>query len=207
VNIRPRPALVVAGTVLAVAVAPLSVAQASTAVSPASGRLTVSDPAGDMTRVEEGGGNPQPAPGATVGDAVRTTFRHTDRRVVVRVRFTDLARTGKRLNLWADVRDASGHTSILGVEATRADRDGHPILMNNRGRDIACAVRHRISYRDDYIRAALPRRCLGSPAAVKFRVLTEHVRRSWAHAYLDNALSPDLEDRSWTELLRPPARG
>jgi hypothetical protein len=157
--------------------------------------------------VEEGGGNPRPAPGATVGDAVRTTFRHTDHRVVVRVRFTDLAPTGKRLNLWVDLRDASGRTTILGVEATRADRDGHPILMNNRGRDIACAVRHRISYRDDFIRVAVPRRCLGNPAALKFRVLTEHVRRSWAYAYLDNALSRDLEDRSWTELLRPPARG
>lgn len=179
---------------------PLSASSAA-ATSPASGRLTVNDLAGDMTRVEEGGGNPQPAPGATVGDAVRTTFRHTAVRVVVRVRFTDLTRTGKRLNLWVDVRDVSGRTSILGVEATRADRDGHPILMNNRGRDIACAVRHRISYRDDYIRVAVPRRCLGRPTAVKFRVLTEHVRRSWAYAYLDNALSRDLEDRSWTEFV------
>jgi hypothetical protein len=171
----------------------------ATAVSAA--QLRVTDPAGDMTKVEEGGGNPQPAPGATVGDAVRTTFRHTARRVVVRVRFTDLTRTGKRLNLWVDLRDGAGHTSILGVEATRADRDGHPILMNNRGRDIECSVAHRISYRDDFIRVGVPRRCLGNPAAVKFRVLTEHVRRSWAYAYLDNALSRDLEDRSWTELV------
>ena len=192
---RRRPALRLATAVLAGALVPLSAPAALAA------HLTVTDPAGDMTKVEEGGGNPQPAPGATVGDAVRSTFRHTDHRVVVRVRFADLARTGKRLNLWVDLRDGSGRTTILGVEATRADRDGHPILMNDRGRDIACAVRHRISYRDDYIRAAVPRRCLGNPAALKFRVLTEHVRRSWAYAYLDNALSQDLEDRSWTPLV------
>jgi hypothetical protein len=188
-----RPALRVAAAALAVALAPMSAPSASAA------RLTVADARGDMVKVDEGGGNPRPAPGATIGDAVRTTFRHTDHRVVVRVRFAELARTGKRLNLWVELRDETRHTTTLGVEATRADRDGHPILMTNRGRDIDCAVAHRINYRRDVIRASVPRRCLGRPESVKFRVLTEHVRRSWAYAYLDNALSRNLDDRSWTD--------
>jgi hypothetical protein len=37
---------------------------------------------------------------------------------------------------------------------------------------------------------------------VEFRVLSEHVRRSWAYAYLDNGLSTNLDDRSWTAPLR-----
>jgi hypothetical protein len=191
-----RPALRVAAAAVAVALVPLSAPAASAA------RLTVADARGDMIKVEEGGGNPRPAPGATIGDAVRSTFRHTDRRVVVRVEFADLAPVGRRLNLWVDLRDETGHTSILGVEATRADRDGHPILMTNRGRDIACSVTHRISYRRDVIRASVPRRCLGNPASVRFSVLTEHVRRSWADAYLDNALGESLEHRSWSDPVR-----
>jgi hypothetical protein len=74
--------------------------------------------------------------------------------------------------------------------------------MTSRGRDLDCAVVHRISYRRDVIRASVPRRCLGNPESVKFRVLTEHVRRTWAYAYLDNALSRNLDDRRWTESLR-----
>jgi hypothetical protein len=52
------------------------------------------------------------------------------------------------------------------------------------------------------IRASVPRRCLDNPESVRFRVLTEHVRRSWAYAYLDNALSRNMEDRSWSDPVR-----
>src|SRR5512139_624553 len=103
-----RPLLRVAAAAVAVSLAPLSASAASAE------RLTVADARGDMIKVEEGGGNPRPVPRATIGDALRTTIRHTDRRVVVRVAFADLAATGKRLNLWVDLRDETGHTTILG---------------------------------------------------------------------------------------------
>jgi hypothetical protein len=163
--------------------------------------LRVGDPRGDMVKVEEGGANPRPAPAATNGDVVRSTFRHTRHRVVVRVRFADLAPTGKRLNLWVDLRDENRRLRTLGVEATRRDRDGHTLLMTRRGADIGCRVGHRIDYRTNVIRASVPRRCLGTPKTVQLRVLSEHVRHSWAYAYLDNGLSADLEDRSWTTPL------
>jgi hypothetical protein len=193
-----RAALRLGAVATVVALASLPGASAAEAVT----TLRVSDPRGDMVRVEEGGTNPRPAPGATLADVVRTTFRHTDHRIIVRVKFADLTRTGKRLNLWVDVRDETGRTVVLGVEATRRDRTGHPILMTNRGRDIPCEVHHRIRYGRDVIRASVPRRCLGAPESVQFRVLTEHVRRSWAYAYLDNGLSASLDDRRWTRPLR-----
>jgi hypothetical protein len=164
--------------------------------------LRVDDPRGDMIKVEEGGTNPRPAPGATNGDVVRSTFRHTRHRVEVRVRFADLAPTGKRLNLWVDIRDENHRLRTLGVEATRADRDGHIILMTRRGADVPCRVRHRIDYERNVIRASVPRRCLGTPRTVQLRLLSEHVRHSWAYAYLDNGLSANFEDRSWTAPLR-----
>jgi hypothetical protein len=195
-SLLSRPFLRVATAALALAVIGLSGPAAHAE------RLGVADPRGDMTKVDEGGTDPRPAPAATNGDIVRSTFRHTDHRVVVRVRFADLRPTGKRLNLWVDLRDESGRLRTLGVEATRRDRDGHVILMTRRGVDVPCRVAHRIDYRANVVRASVPRRCLGTPRTVEFRVLSEHVRRSWAYAYLDNGLSTNLDDRSWTAPLR-----
>lgn len=195
-SLLSRPFLRAVTTALALAVIGLSAPAAHAE------RLRVADPRGDMTKVDEGGTDPRPAPGAIDADVVRSTFRHTDHRVVVRVRFAGLAPTGKRLNLWVDLRDESGRLRTLGVEATRRDRAGHVILMTRRGVDVPCRVAHRIDYGADVVRASVPRRCLGTPRTVEFRVLSEHVRRSWAYAYLDNGLSADLDDRSWTDPLR-----
>jgi hypothetical protein len=173
------------------------------AVPAAASDVTVRDARGDMVKVEEGGTGAQPAPGATNGDVVRTTFRHLDRRVVVRTRTAALERTGRRFTVWVDVQNGARRTWIVGVEATRRDRGGHTILMTGRGR-VRCAVRHRIDYAHDVVRVSVPRRCLDTPRVVRFRLLTEHVRRSWRYAWLDNGLAVPMGDRHWTRWL---ARG
>jgi hypothetical protein len=38
---------------------------------------------------------------------------------------------------------------------------------------------------------------------VRFRLLTEHVRRSWDYAWLDNGLAAAFGDRRWTRWLGP----
>ena len=45
---------------------------------------TLRDHTGDMWTVREGATTGKPAPRARIGDIVRTTFRHTDERLVVR---------------------------------------------------------------------------------------------------------------------------
>ena len=171
------------------------------AVSAAAEEVTVRDARGDMIRVQEGGSDPQPAPGATVGDVVRTTFQHTDRHVVVRTKLVALKRTGRRFTVWVDVQNGARRTWFVGVEATRRDRDGHTILITSRGDDVRCAVQHRINYADDVVRVSVPRRCLGLPRVMRFRLLTEHVRRSWDYAWLDNGLAVAMGDRHWTRWL------
>jgi hypothetical protein len=171
------------------------------AVPAAAEELTVRDTRGDMIRVEEGGGDPQPAPGATVGDVVRTAFWHSDRRVVVRTKLAALERTGRRFLVWVDIQNGARRTWFVGVEATRRDRNGHTIFMTGRGHDVRCAVQHRINYADDVVRVSVPRRCLDRPRAVRFRLLTEHVRRSWDYAWLDNGLAVAMDDRHWTRWL------
>lgn len=179
----------------------LALAGVMTAVPAAAQQVTEHDGRGDMIRVDEGGSNPQPAPGADVGDVVRTSFRHGAGRVVVRVHLAALERTGRRLTVWVDVQDRPGHTWFVGVQATRRDRSGRTIVIDGRGRDVPCTPSHRIDYAADTVRVSVPRGCLGSPARLRFRVLTEHVRNSWTYAWLDNGLAPTMDDRRWTEWL------
>jgi hypothetical protein len=163
--------------------------------------VTVRDARGDMVKVEEGGADPQSAPRATIGDVVNTTFRHTDRWVVVRTKMTALERTGRRFTVWVDVQNGARRTWTVGVEATRRDRDGHTIFMTGRDRDVRCALRHRVGYAHDVVRVSVPRRCMDTPRVVRFRLLSEHVRRSWSHAWLDNGLAASMDDRHWTRWL------
>lgn len=163
--------------------------------------VTVVDARGDMVKVEEGGTDPRPASLAAFGDVVSTTFRHTERRVVVRTELVALRRTGRRFVAWVEVQNGARRTWFVGVEATRRDRDGHTIFITGRGRDQRCALRHRVNYADDVVKVSVPRRCLQTPRKVRFRLLTEHVRRSWRYAWLDNGLAVSMDDRHWTPWL------
>ena len=165
-------------------------------------RSARSDGTADMWKINEGGTEPWPAPDAVIGDVIRTTLRHTTHRVVVRVRYADLAPTGRRFRVWVDVRDETGKVRLLGIDAPRRDRDGRVIFMTARGRDIDCPrIRHQIDYDRNITRLSVPRACLDTPRTVQFRVLTEHVRASWEFAWLDNGLAASMDDRSWTDRL------
>jgi hypothetical protein len=163
-------------------------------------RVTVADRRGDVLKVEEGATSGEPAPGSTF-DVWRSTFAHTPDRVVARVRFDDLRPTGKRLRVWVNLQDGRGRTHHVGVEGVPGDRAGTAWLMGDRGRDLPCRVRHRIDYRRDVVRVSLPRRCVGSPRVLRFGVLTEHVRRTWRYAWLDDGLSPTVGPVEWTRRL------
>lgn len=187
-----RAAILVAG----LAVLPLLAPPASAA------QLTLEDARADMWVVEEGGTDPDPAPQASVGDFVRTTFRHRDRRVVVRAEFVDLA-PGRLFRLWVALRDEDRRTTWAMVEASRRDRDGSTRLMTNRGRDIDCRVQHRIDYATSTIHFGFPRRCLGGPRSLQFSAMSEHTRRHSDLVHLDNPHNQQATNQSWTSPLRP----
>jgi hypothetical protein len=200
---RSRPTIVVAMSAprRLVRTVLLSLALVLPAVPAAAQQVTELDARGDMIRVQEGGADPQPAPTAAVGDVLRTTFRHGPARVVVRTRLAALRRSGRVFTLWVDVQDGARRLTTVGVKATRRDRSGHTIVMDDHGRDLPCTAAHRIDYAADTVQVSLPRRCLGDPARLRFRLLTEHVRASWEHAWLDNGLGRTMEDRHWTDWL------
>jgi hypothetical protein len=119
----------------------------------------------------------------------------------VRTELAGLEPTGRRFTVWVDVQNGARRSWFVGVEATRRDRDGHTIFMTGQGRDVRCALEHRIDYADDVVQVSVPRRCLDTPRVVRFRLLTEHVRRSWHYAWLDNGLAESVNDRHWTRWL------
>jgi hypothetical protein len=165
--------------------------------------VTVRDATGDMWTVREGATDGEHAPGARIGDIARTTFTHTATRVVVRARFVELAPVGRRFTLWVGMRSRDGRETILGVRASRRDRDGHTVLMDARGRDLDCVVRHRIGYVRNVVRVVVPRACLDRPAALRFNALSEQWGRRLLYANLDDGLSPDVPGRvRWTSPLR-----
>lgn len=105
--------------------------------------------------------------------------------------------------LWVTMRSRDGRETTLGVRASRRDRDGHPILMDAHGRDVECAVRHRIGYARDVVRAVVPRACLGDPASLRFNVLSEQWGRRLFFANLDDGHTAGLPDRiRWTAPVR-----
>jgi hypothetical protein len=163
--------------------------------------LTVRDARGDMVKLEEGSEDPTPAPRVRIGDVVHTTFRHTGRHVVVWTKLAALDRSGRRFRVWVDIQSGARSTWLLGVETTPRDRNGHTLFMNGRGRDIPCAIQHRVDYARDVVRVSVPRRCLDTPRSVRFRLLTEHVRRNVHIGWLDNGLAAPLDDQYWTRWL------
>lgn len=188
-----------AGRFVAV-MAGMSVALSLAAGPATADRVTVVDRRGDVLKVEEGATSGVPAPDSTF-DVWRSTFAHTTDRVVVRVLFDDLRRTGKRLQVWVNLQDGRGRTNHVGVEAGPGERSGTAWLMGNRGQDRPCRVRHRIDYARDVVRVSLPRTCVGSPRVLRFGLLTEHVRRTWRYAWLDDGLSPTVGPVEWTRRL------
>ena len=164
--------------------------------------LTLIDARHDMWVIEEGSTEPDPAPGARIGDFVRTTFRHEDRLVVIKSSFLELTRTGKRLTVWVDMRDQNGTKTTVGVRASPGNRAGQTLLFTSQGRDIPCNVRHRINYERNVVRLVIPRRCLDRPRWLQFRELSEYSGRTLRFARVDDPNTTGPPDVAWTSRVR-----
>ena len=164
--------------------------------------VTVSDGRGDMWVIQEGATTADPAPQESVGDFVRTTFRHTATRVVVRSKFVDLTREGRLFRMWVDMRDQAGRRVFAKVETTPRDRNGHTQMFGGRGRDIACNITHRVDYAQNTVRVSFPRRCLSNPRTLQFRAFSEFSRQNLGFARIDNPHNERATSRAWTRPLR-----
>jgi hypothetical protein len=190
--------------VLAVAAALLAAVTVVGGAAPAyAGHLTVRDARGDLMKLEEGSDTPWATPRARLGDIASSTFRYTQHRVTVDVKFVELKPVGHRFTMWVDLQSRTGRTWTVGVQATPRDRDGHVIFMDAHGARPACHIRHRLSYTRDLVEVSVPVRCVHTPKKLRFDLLSEQVRRNWHYAWLDDGLvAADIGDYHWTRWLK-----
>jgi hypothetical protein len=160
--------------------------------------LTLQDARHDMWVIEEGSTQPDPAPAARIGDVLRTTFRHEDHFVVITSSFLELRRTGQRFTVWVNMRDQKGTETTAGIRTSPHNRYGRALLFTSRGEDIPCNVRHRVNYKRDLVRIAIPRRCLDTPRWLKFQELIEYSGRTLRFARVDDPSTAGPPSVDWT---------
>ena len=170
---------------------------AATAGAASAETLTAPDPAGDVASA--GADEAVVAvPERSENDVRRTTLRHGARTLSVRVAFHDLQRRGADFQgLFVTVVTDEGVRRHVGLNAWQGHRSGESEMYGNGGGS-RCEVEHAIDYAEDVMEVRIPRRCVGDPRWVRFRV--------GAHAqegdrfYGDDALRDrplDVEDENW----------
>jgi hypothetical protein len=145
--------------------------------------LTDPDAVGDMA--EFSGESPVPAPGRTLNDITSTRLSHGATRISLRVDYVDLQKVGEQY-LYLGMVTNEGVRRELYVYASRGAWSGEVDMMNGRGREVRCAVRHSIDYDANVMKVSFPRRCASNPRWVKFRAGALVMTRN--RFYLDDAL-------------------
>jgi hypothetical protein len=151
-------------------------------------RITNADAAGDMAKYAYQNGQTRAAPNQVRNDVLRTTLTHGATRIFMRVKYAELRRLGEGHSQYLQMVTNEGFRRGLDVSAHPGNWAGSAVIWRERGEgtNVRCAIRHSIDYRRNVIAASFPRRCVGHPRWVKFRVVAQ--RRAETGLYLDDAL-------------------
>lgn len=134
--------------------------------------LRHSDRVHDLVKFDENAGSQTADPGHVNGDVVSFKMWHSDTRVGIRVKFSELKRTGMlRGDLLHIVtnegvkRDAQviAGTADMAPHAWRGDAE----LDRPNGDRVRCAVSHSIDYAANVVQIGVPRSCLSAPRWVR----------------------------------------
>lgn len=152
-------------------VLPLVVAALATSAGPASAeQLRLVDLAGDMW-VAAADGSSLPAPGSSLGDITRAKVSYRDDKVVVRLKFVDIAKRGSYAQYAAVLQGHNGRTREIVIEAGPHRWDGRARVYKRHGDLVTnCPVVHRIDYGTDVVRIRVDRACLAKPGSVRANV-------------------------------------
>ncbi|HEX6246239.1 MAG TPA: hypothetical protein VFZ64_00090 [Nocardioidaceae bacterium] len=187
---------------VAVALGTLSAGLATAATAEA-GEVVLTDPRGDMWKLESQEVGFVQAPRAASGDIRRSTFRHGKERVALRTRYAELTRKGDSFSYVARIRTDEKKRYLLTVTAARGSRGGDAELTRgwrDGARTVDCDVRHRIDYGRNTVRVVVPRDCLSAPRWVQ---LTNASYRVVGDRWLtDNPHGDQAESGAWTRRVR-----
>lgn len=171
---------------------------------------TMVDPRGDVRKVVDGTGSPVAAPHQSHGDIRRTAFRHTDHALWLRMRLTDLNRTGDLFNTYVRLRTNTG--LYRGVSVMAGSRRffgeerwaGGTLMERLDGRPVnSCTMDHEIDYTNNVLALRIPRTCLGQPRWIRAnaRFTSFRYRGTSPTSFIDFAGDSPT---TWTRRLRSP---
>lgn len=169
--------------------------------------LAAPDTVGDVWKStfdpETGAETVEPAGSQVNVDLVRTVVKHTDRRVVVVLRYADLARSTNRFFVYTQVRTNEGVKRDLGIDATMR-WGGDAFLMGPRGEVRCDGLRHSVDYDADVATVSAPRSCLSNPRWVQTRTgaIGVPVDSTGDEVLLDSASDETAAEPTWTARVR-----
>jgi len=173
-----RP-LLVAALAAGLVVAGSSAAQAQS--------ITDIDTAGDMVGTNDEHQDPHPTPNQVRNDVLRTTITHGARRIRIRVKYGEMRRLDDGHGQSVQMVTNEGIRRNLDISADSRRWAGRTQIWRGRdGGEVRCAIRHKLDYANNVIAVSFPRRCVGYPRWVKFRVVGFRFLRDGD--YYDDAL-------------------
>lgn len=146
----------------------------------------------------------KPARWAEAGDITRVAVRHRHARVVVRIGFASLRRSGTYAQYAVRVQASGEHRRVRDVlvEAGPHGWRGEARVFTRRGRLAgACDASHRIDYGDDRVVVRLARSCLGRPGSVRVNVDAYRANRNGVF-FADSAHTDQPRSRAWSDWVR-----
>jgi hypothetical protein len=169
---------------------------APVAVSAEESRLV--DGRGDMWSTGADG-REAPAPESEQGDVTRMKTGYREDRIVVRLAFVDLVRSGSYAQYVVLVqghRDREVREVVL--TASPQHWDGR-VRVYRKGGDVVadCQVRHRIDYDREVVRLRVPRSCLHRPGSVRVNANLARADSSGTF-YTDNPHDGSARSTDWS---------
>jgi hypothetical protein len=134
--------------------------------------ITDIDTAGDMVGTNDEHQDPHATPNQVRNDVLRTTMTHGARRISIRVKYAEMRRLDDGHGQFVQMVTNAGIRRNLNISADSGHWAGSARISRGRdGGQVRCAIRHSIDYTANVIAVSFPRRCVGSPRWVKFRVV------------------------------------
>jgi hypothetical protein len=160
-------------------------------------KLVLTDPAGD---VWAGAETPTQIGTRVNGDLVKTTVTHTARKVLVKAKYTDLAKNQDTLYFAYFVRTNEHVKRVAAVTAMPGKRKGISEFSRPRGKAACNGMTHAIDYVADTVTISVPRTCLSNPRWVQIQAAGVTVNGG---VYtIDDAQSTESEPHTWSAKVR-----
>lgn len=128
------------------------------------------------------------------GDILRTTLQHRRQQIVVRTRFAELNREGRRIFIFTQLRTNTGKVSAVELTARPSRWAGRINFERRDGRAVECRITHDINYTTNVAVVRIPRSCIDDPRTIqaKFGVATTAAGQLFADNPMNHRDTEDL---------------